>query len=74
MIVIVTDGHYRMAVSLIRDMVDAQRKVVVCESSEFPEPVGFCCKGVVRTAVLPANAYIDALSELCSSIKNLKTY
>lgn len=70
MIVMITDAHYRMAVSLVRDMVGAGMKVVVCESSEYPDPLGFSCRGIVRTAVLPQESYSESLFELCATISS----
>ena len=68
MIVIITDAHYRMAAALIRDMVEAEMKVIVCETADFEKPLGFFCRGITRTAVLPSEDSLQALFELCSNV------
>ena len=69
MTAIVTDAHYRMAVALIRDLVEAGVSVIVCEKNTVREPVGFFCRGIVRTAFLAEDRYSDELYALCRSVQ-----
>ena len=41
MTAIVTDAHYRMSVSLIRDLSERGVRVVACEKASMENPVGF---------------------------------
>ena len=68
MTAIVTDAHYRMAVALIRDLVDAGVRVIVCESTAHAQPVGFLCHGIDRSVCLSENAYQDELYALCDCV------
>ena len=70
MTAVVTDAHYRMAVALIRDLVEAGVSVVVCEKNTVREPVGFFCRGISHTEVLAEDRYEDELFALCRSILN----
>ena len=45
MTAIVTDAHYRMSVSLIRDLADRGVRVVACEKASIKNPVGFASNG-----------------------------
>ncbi|MBQ5749141.1 MAG: ATP-grasp domain-containing protein [Oscillospiraceae bacterium] len=65
MTAIVTDAHYRMSVSLIRDLVGADVRVIACELDIYDEPVGFACRSVSRRVRLPKDDYMDALYTLC---------
>lgn len=69
MTVVITDIHYRMAVALIRDLVEAGVRVICCERESVQSPIGFCCKGVAQCMVFPDAGWIDALYELCAGIK-----
>lgn len=65
MTAIVTDAHYRMSVSLIRDLVGAGVRVIVCELDTYAEPMGFACRSVARRVRLPKDGGMDALYTLC---------
>ena len=65
MTAIVTDAHYRMSVSLIRDLSDRGVRVVACEKASIKNPVGFASGGVLRCVRLPDEKYEDALLGLC---------
>lgn len=68
MTAIVTDAHYRMAVSLIRNLGARGVRVVVCESACFERPVGFASKFAARCEYLPEEGYLDSLFALCREI------
>ena len=68
MTAIVTDAHYRMSVSLIRDLSDRGVRVVACEKTSIKNPVGFASNGVSRCVRLPEDGYLDALLALCREI------
>ncbi len=68
MTAIVTDAHYRMSVSLIRDLADRGVRVVACEKASIKNPVGFASRGVLRCVRLPEEGYLDALLALCREI------
>lgn len=68
MTAIVTDAHYRMSVSLIRDLSDRGVRVVACEKASIKNPVGFASRGVLRCVRLPEDGYLDALLALCREI------
>ena len=68
MTAIVTDAHYRMSVSLIRDLADRGVRVVACEKASIKNPVGFASRGVLRCVRLPEDGYLDALLDLCREI------
>ena len=68
MTAIVTDAHYRMSVSLIRDLSDRGVRVVACEKTSIKNPVGFASNGVLRCVRLPEDGYLDALLALCREI------
>ena len=68
MTAIVTDAHYRMSVSLIRDLSDRGVRVVACEKASIKNPVGFASSGVLRCVRLPDEKYEDALLGLCREL------
>ena len=68
MTAIVTDAHYRMSVSLIRDLKDRGVHVVACEKASIQNPVGFASTGASRCVRLPDEGYEDALFALCREI------
>ena len=68
MTAIVTDAHYRMSVSLIRDLSDRGVRVVACEKASIENPVGFASGGVFRCVRLPDEAYEEALLDLCREL------
>ena len=68
MTAIVTDAHYRMSVSLIRDLNDRGVRVVACEKASVENPVGFVSNGASRCVRLPDEGYEDALLALCREI------
>lgn len=70
MTVIVTDVHYRMAVALIRDLVEAGTRVICCEREDVQAPLGFRCKGVRECVILPHENWLQALYELCQRVKS----
>ena len=53
MIAIVTDAHYRMSVSLIRDLAEADVQVIACEQPGFYKPVGFARRAARQCYKLP---------------------
>lgn len=53
MTAIVTDAHYRMSVSLIRDLFDRGVRVVACEKASIEAPVGFASRGTAQCVRLP---------------------
>lgn len=65
MTAIVTDAHYRMSVSLIRDLSDRGVRVVACEKASIKNPVGICKPRRLRCVRLPEDGYLDALLALC---------
>ena len=68
MTAIVTDTHYRMSVSLIRDLFDRGVRVVACEKASIEAPVGFASRGAARCVRLPDDSYEAALYDLCCEI------
>lgn len=68
MTAIVTDAHYRMSVSLIRDLGARGVRVVACEKEGFARPVGFASRFVSRCVRLPEEESLDALFALCREI------
>ena len=68
MTAIVTDAHYRMSVSLIRDLFDCGVRVVVCEKASIENPVGFASRGAAQCVRLPDEAYEAALLALCREV------
>ena len=70
MTAIVTDAHYRMSVSLIRDLFDRGVRVVACEKASIENPVGFASRGAARCVRLPDEAYEAALLALCREVLN----
>ena len=68
MTAVITDVHFRMAVALIRDLVEAGVSVVVCEKNTVREPVGFFCRGISHAEVLAEDRYEDELFALLRSI------
>ena len=68
MTAIVTDVHYRMSVSLIRDLSERGVRVVACEKASFASPVGFASKHASRCVRLPDERYEAALLALCREI------
>ena len=68
MTAIVTDAHYRMSVSLIRDLIERGVRVVACEKASIDHPVGFASGGVFRCVRLPDEKYEDALFALCREL------
>ena len=69
MTVIITDIHYRMAVALIRDMVESKARVICCERESVRAPIGFCCKGVERCITFSDEDWIESLYALCAEVK-----
>ncbi|MCQ2420325.1 MAG: ATP-grasp domain-containing protein [Clostridia bacterium] len=69
MTAIVTDAHYRMAAALIRDLVDAGIRVIVCEKNTESQPIGFVCRGIDRSVFLSESAYQDELYALCDCVR-----
>lgn len=69
MVAVVTDAHFRMSLSIIRDLADAGIEVVACDLDNIKSPCGFLSKGVARTAVLPENGYADALFGLLTELE-----
>ncbi len=53
MTAIVTDAHYRMSVSLIRDLFDRGVRVAACEKASIEAPVGFASRGAAQCVRLP---------------------
>ena len=68
MTAIVTDAHYRMSVSLIRDLCERGVRVVACEKASMENPVGFASGGVFRCVQLPDETYEEALLALCHEL------
>ena len=68
MTAIVTDAHYRMSVSLIRDLCDRGVRVVACEKASIETPVGFASRGVFRCVKLEDARYEEALLDLCREL------
>ena len=68
MTAIVTDAHYRMSVSLIRDLIERGVRVVACEKASIKNPVGFASGGIFRCVRLPDEKYEDALFALCRAL------
>ena len=57
MTAIVTDAHYRMSVSLIRDLFDRGVRVAACEKASIEAPVGFAGRGAAQCVRLPDEEY-----------------
>ena len=53
MTAIVTDAHYRMSVSLIRDLFDRGVRVAACEKASIEAPIGFASRGTAQCVRLP---------------------
>ena len=68
MTAIVTDAHYRMSVSLIRDLFDRGVRVAACEKASIEAPVGFASRGAAQCVRLPDEEYEAALLALCREI------
>lgn len=68
MTAIVTDAHYRMSVSLIRDLAARGVRVVACEKESIQNPVGFASRGAAQCVRLPEEGYEDALFDLCREL------
>ena len=69
MTAIVTDAHYRMSVSLIRDLFDRGVRVVACEKASIENPVGFASRGAAQCVRLPDEDYEAALLALCREVR-----
>ena len=65
MTILVTDVHYRMAVSPLRELGKAGHRIIACELDKYPHPVGFACRYISDTAVLPESSYCASLLALC---------
>ena len=72
MTAIVTDAHYRMSVSLIRDLFDRGVRVVVCEKASIEAPVGFASRGAAQCVRLPDEEYEAALLALCREVLEIE--
>ena len=72
MTAIVTDAHYRMSVSLIRDMFDRGVRVVACEKASIESPVGFASRGAAQCVRLPDEEYEAALLALCREVLEIE--
>lgn len=68
MTVVVTDSHYRMAVSLIRDLGEAGDNVVACDFDDIKPNAGFASKYVSRRAPLRRERYEEELFDLCAEL------
>ena len=68
MTAIVTDAHYRMSVSLIRDLSARGVRVAACEKASIQNPVGFASRGAAQCVRLPDETYEQALLALCREI------
>ena len=72
MTAIVTDAHYRMSVSLIRDLFDRGVRVVACEKASIEAPVGFASRGAAQCIRLPDEEYEAALLALCREVLEIE--
>ena len=72
MTAIVTDAHYRMSVSLIRDLFDRGVRVVACEKASIEAPVGFASRGTAQCVRLPDEEYEAALLALCREVLEIE--
>ena len=72
MTAIVTDTHYRMSVSLIRDLFDRGVRVVACEKASIEAPVGFASRGTAQCVRLPDKEYEAALLALCREVLEIE--
>ena len=72
MTAIVTDAHYRMSVSLIRDLFDRGVRVVACEKASIESPVGFASRGAAQCVRLPDEEYEAALLALCREVLEIE--
>lgn len=68
MIAIVTDVHYRMAASLMRDLHQNRISVIACENAKYKKPLGFASKAVWKCYSLPENGDYSALLALCRTV------
>ncbi len=68
MTAIVTDVHYRMSLAVIRDLGQRGVRVVCCERDGGGEPIGFSSKYCAASRLLPKDACMDALFDLCAEI------
>ncbi len=68
---VVTDAHYRMATSLIRDLGEAGIRVIACDYEDISANPGFASKYVSRVVQLPREKerYEDALFYLCDGLR-----
>lgn len=72
MTAIVTDAHYRMSVSLIRDLFDRGVRVAACEKASIEAPVGFASRGTAQCIRLPDEEYEAALLALCREMLEIE--
>ena len=72
MTAIVTDAHYRMSVSLIRDLFDRGVRVAACEKASIEAPVGFASRGTAQCIRLPDEEYEAALLALCREVLEIE--
>ena len=72
MTAIVTDAHYRMSVSLIRDLFDRGVRVAACEKASIEAPVGFASRGAAQCVRLPDEEYEAALLALCREVLEIE--
>ena len=72
MTAIVTDAHYRMSVSLIRDLFDRGVRVAACEKASIEAPVGFASRGAAQCTRLPDEEYEAALLALCREVLEIE--
>ncbi len=66
MLAVVTDVHYRMAVALLRDLIEGGVTVIACTRDDAPAPLGFSVRGVARCVTLGSAGYADELYTLCA--------
>lgn len=74
MVAIVTDIHYRMSLSLVRDLGEAGVTVICCESDAFRRrpstpPIGALSKYAAKQYWLPEEGYVEALLALCRDVE-----
>ena len=65
---VITDVHYRMSLALIRDLAQAQVRVVCCEREGTPAPLGFVSKYAGEAVPLPEQGWPEALLDLCAEL------
>ena len=73
MTAIVTDVHYRMSLSIIRDLSCAGVKVITCEKAEYSSgnmPLGFFSKHSSGSHVLSDENYAEELYALCAEVSD----